>query len=290
MKRLKMPVGKLLIKWLIRTIYFGLIIVAILGPSFGESKREIKTIGKDIMVCVDLSQSMDATDVVPSRVEKVKFELKNLLKTFNSDRIGIIIFSSEAYMQCPLTYDKNALNLFVQALNTRLVPRFGTDFAPALKLAMEKLTEDENESNQSKSKIVILISDGEDFGDESESIAKKLNKEDVRLFTLGIGTKEGSKIPTRGGFKTNNSGQEVVSKLETKSLKKLASISNGKYFEINQSRNDIARLVNKIRGIEGEMRGAKRVDTSQNNYFYFLWIALFFILLDIFISIRLIKL
>ena len=132
-KTLNTSAHKWLFKFILRAVYFSLLIVALLGPSFGESFREIKSVGKDIFLCVDLSESMNAFDIQPTRLEKVKFELKNIVEAFNSDRIGLIMFSSEAFMQCPLTYDKNALGLFIQAMNTQLVPNTGTDFAPPLK-------------------------------------------------------------------------------------------------------------------------------------------------------------
>ncbi len=117
--------------------------MALLGPAFGEARREVQSVGKDIFLAIDLSQSMNANDVQPTRLEKMKFELKNIVGTFTSDRIGLIIFSSEAFMQCPLTYDQNALNIFIETLHSGLVPNTGTDFGPPLKMALEKLN-DEN--------------------------------------------------------------------------------------------------------------------------------------------------
>lgn len=289
-QRLGLPQRRVLIKTILRTIYFGLIITALLGPSFGDTSREVKTVGKDIFICIDLSQSMNATDVQPSRLEKVKFELKNIVEAFNSDRIGLIMFSSEAYMQCPLTYDNNALNLFIQTLNTDMVPNFGTDFGPPLEMATEKLIADDTVITRSKSKITILISDGEDFGDNTDEIAEELESEGITLFTLGVGTKQGSKIPTRNGFKTDKSGNEVVSQLNSSSLEDLAENTGGEYFEINESRNDVARLISAINGVEGEMRDAKQVDATQNRYFYFLGLALFLMLMDVVFSVKLIKL
>ncbi|WP_370086484.1 VWA domain-containing protein [Ekhidna sp.] len=289
-QRLGLPQRRVLIKTILRTIYFGLIITALLGPSFGDTSREVKTVGKDIFICIDLSQSMNATDVQPSRLEKVKFELKNIVEAFNSDRIGLIMFSSEAYMQCPLTYDNNALNLFIQTLNTDMVPNFGTDFGPPLEMATEKLIADDTVITRSKSKITILISDGEDFGDNTDEIAEELESEGITLFTLGVGTKQGSKIPTRNGFKTDKSGNEVVTQLNSTSLEELAENTGGEYFEINESRNDVARLISAINGVEGEMRDAKQVDATQNRYFYFLGLALFLMLMDVVFSVKLIKL
>ena len=160
-------------KIIFRSTYFFLMIIALLGPSFGSSKKEIKVIGKDIMIAIDLSESMNANDIQPSRLEKIKFELKKIIDEFSSDRIGIIMFSNEAYIQCPLTYDKNALNLFIETLNTELVPNSGTDFGPPLDLSLDKLLTNKIQEND-KSKIIILISDGEDFGENTYEIVDKI--------------------------------------------------------------------------------------------------------------------
>lgn len=289
-KRLGLPFHRVLLKTFLRSVYFGLIVAALLGPSFGEASREIKTVGKDIFFCVDLSQSMNAVDVQPSRLTKVKFELTNLVEAFSSDRIGLIMFSSEAYLQCPLTYDNNALNLFIQTLNTDMVPNYGTDFGPPLDMAREKLISDDTVLTRSKSKIIILISDGEDFGDDTDNVAQEVEDEGISLFTLGVGTKGGSKIPTRTGFKTDRSGEEVVSKLNSSSLEKLADETGGEYFEINESRNDTERLIRAINRVEGEMREAKKMDATQNRYFYFLGAAFLLMILDVLFSVKLIKL
>ncbi|MEM9897052.1 MAG: VWA domain-containing protein [Bacteroidota bacterium] len=192
-------------------------------------------------------------------------------------------------MQCPLTYDKNALNLFIQTLNTQMVPNYGTDFGPPLELAIEKLTDDDTIVTQSKSKTIILISDGEDFGDNTEQIAEEVAEADIALFTLGVGTQSGSKIPLRSGFKTDDNGREVVSKLNPSSLQTLADDANGRYFEINESRNDVERLISAINRIEGEMRDSKKIDTEQNRYFYFLIAALILMCLDALFHVKLIE-
>jgi len=289
-KKLGLPFRRVVIKTIIRTLYFGLIVTALLGPSFGDTSREIKTVGKDLFICIDLSQSMNASDVQPSRLSKVKFELKNIVEAFSSDRIGLIMFSSEAYLQCPLTYDNNALNLFIQTLNTEMVPNYGTDFGPPLEMALNKLTDEDTILTRSKAKIVILISDGEDFGDNTKQVASELEDAGISLFTLGVGTKKGSKIPVRSGFKTDRAGKDVVSKLNSSSLEDLADNTDGEYFEINESRNDTKRLIGAINGVEGELREAKKVDATQNRYFYFLGAALLLMLVDVLFSVRLIKL
>jgi Ca-activated chloride channel family protein len=285
-KSLNTPYGRVAIKLVLRTLFFALLIIAFLGPSYGDSKREVKSVGKDIMICVDLSKSMDAFDVQPSRLEKVKFEMKRIVKAFNSDRIGIIIFSSEAFMQCPLTYDQNALNLFIETMNTGLVPSSGTDFAPPLRMALDKLDDEEGTSTSQNSKVIVLISDGEDFGDETSEIATGIEDRDIKLFTLGIGTQEGSPIGTQRGYKTDKFGKTVVSKINPASMKTLADKTGGQYFEINESRNEVSKLINTINKIEGELRDARFVDVSANRYYYFLLGALILLVFDILVNVK----
>jgi Ca-activated chloride channel family protein len=283
---LKTPFYTVLVKIALRSALFALLIIAYLGPSFGSSKREIKSIGKDIMICVDLSKSMDAFDIQPTRLEKIKYEMKKIVAAFSSDRVGVIIFSSEAFMQCPLTYDQNALNLFIETMNTSLVPSSGTDFGPPLKMALKKINDENGASGQQKSKVIILISDGEDFGEETDDVAREVEDNDIKLFTLGVGTEKGGQIQTGRGYKTDNSGNVVISKLNPVSLKALASKTNGQYFEINDSRNDVNRLISTIGKIEGELRDARTVDVSANRYFYFLLAAVLLLVLDLLVSLK----
>jgi Ca-activated chloride channel family protein len=241
------------------------------------------------MICVDLSKSMDAFDIQPTRIEKVKYEMKKIVDAFSSDRIGIIIFSSEAFMQCPLTYDQNALHLFIETMNTNLVPASGTDFTPALRMALSKLENDDGAPTETKSKVVVLISDGEDFGEERDDIAQEIENKGIKLFTLGVGTEAGGKIYNGNALKTDRSGDVVVSKLNANSLKSMASKTGGQYFEINETRNDVSRLINTIGNIEGQLREARFVDVTANKYFYFLAIAIILLALDVMINIKTIR-
>ena len=283
---LKTPFTRVFIKLFVRTLFFALLITAILGPSFGGSTKEIKSIGKDIMICVDLSKSMDAFDIQPTRLEKVKNELKKLVAAFNSDRIGLIIFGSEAFMQCPLTYDQNALNLFIETMNTGLVPVGGTDFGPPLRLALDKLTDEDEQVSETKSKVIILISDGEDFGKDTEDMVNDIENEDITLFTLGVGTEKGGNIYAGNGVKKDREGNTVVTKLNSGSLRSIVDKTGGQYFEINENKNDVSRLISTIGRIEGELRDARLVDVTANKYFYFLALAMVLLLLDIMVNVK----
>lgn len=288
-RQLHTPFYSVFYKTILRSLYFLLIMVAVLGPSFGAAKKEIKSVGKDIMIAVDLSQSMNAFDVPPTRLEKIKFELKRIVSAFSSDRIGLIIFSSEAFMQCPLTYDQAALNLFIETLNTSLVPGGGTDFGPPLKMALNKLEDESSLITQQKSKIIVLISDGEDFGDDTESIAREIEKKGLKLFTLGVGTESGSQIRTNRGYKTDKDGNVVLTKLDSRALRNLANKTGGEYFEINETKNEVSRLINTISNIEGQARDARLVDVSANRYHFFLLAALVLMVMDVIINVKTIR-
>jgi Ca-activated chloride channel family protein len=202
------------------------------------------------------------------------------------------MFTSEAFLQSPLTFDhKHLMSLSISSLSTNQISNTGTDFAPPLRIALEKhLSESETNGKQSKnSKVILLISDGEDFGKETSEIANDIKEEGIKLFTLGIGTKSGGKIPQGNRYLTDKTGSEVVSKLNAKSLEKLADMTKGDYFEISDGRNDVAKLITAISKIKGEFRDARDIDTSANRYFYFLLVALILMIADVLITVKIIR-
>ncbi|QMU28110.1 vWA domain-containing protein [Adhaeribacter radiodurans] len=279
------------IKFGFRTVYFVLIIIALLGPSFGAMKKQIKTIGKDIFILVDITASMNARDVPPSRLEKVKYELRQLIQKFNSDRIGLIVFSSDAYVQCPLTYDQSALLLFAETLNTNLLPRAGANYEVALQLALTKFKAN-NQPNipEKRAEIIVLISDGEDFSPNLNPIYRDLNRENIRVISLGVGSENGVPIPLTKGFVTDDKGKRVISKLNAERLAEIAGNTNGQYFEIGAHSSEIPRLISAINAIEGERQETRTVDVRANKYYYPLFIAFIFIMLDILIIFNVIRL
>lgn len=278
------------VKLLLRHLYAGLLVVALLGPSFGAMKKEIRTIGKDLYLAVDLSKSMDATDVQPSRLEKAKHEIQRLISRFNSDRIGLIVFSDEAFVQSPLTYDQNALQLYTQTLRTSLVPNTGTNYGPVLQLALNKLGQNSKaEAAEQKARVLVLISDGEDFGGDAEQLAGQLREQNIRVYTLGIGTTDGSRIPVGRGFKKDEEGKTVITSLNPAPLVQLAELTGGQYFEVNNRVSEVSRLISAINTIEGELRESKTIDVTANKYIYPLALALLFILLDVLLTIKLIR-
>ncbi|MGM0945596.1 MAG: VWA domain-containing protein [Bacteroidota bacterium] len=288
-RRLQVEKRRLFTKMVLRTLYFLLFLVALAGPSIGVSTKEVKEEGKDIFIAVDLSQSMNATDIGPSRLQRIKFELKNLIKSFPSDRIGLIIFSSEAFMQCPLTFDQNVLQLHIDGLNTGLVPSAGTDLNGPLRLALDRFINDE--SQEVKSKSIILISDGENFGDDLGDVSEGLSDAGVKVFSLGVGSEEGAPVPRGNGVIMDPAtGQPAISKLEKRSLQQVAAQTSGEYFEISDQVQELGNLLASLERLEGGVVGSRTVETSSNKYFYFLLAGLVLSLMDMVLPIKTIKL
>ena len=285
-QQIKVNLKAVFMKFILRVTFFTLLIISLLGPNFGIKEEKVEVVGKDIMIAVDLSESMNANDIQPSRIEKVKFEIKKIVDEFSGDRIGIIMFSGEAFVQCPLTYDKNALNLFVETLNTGLVPNSGTDFGPPLELGLSKLQDENSGDNDFKSKIIILFSDGEDFGEDTDQSIEKIKENSLKLFSVGIGTDEGSKIlDDFGNFKKDNDGNDVITKLNSSSLRETADKTGGKYYEISKNKNEINQMITEIKNIKGDIIDQQTSNISENKYFYFLLIALVLVAIDfIFVS------
>lgn len=288
-KKLRVSKHRLFTKLVLRSIYFVLFLIALMGPSIGTSLKEIKEEGKDIFIAIDLSQSMDATDIGPSRLQRIKFELKNLTKQFAGDRIGLIIFSSEAFIQCPLTFDQNVLQLHLDGLSSTLVPNQGTDISAPLNMALEKFQLDE--TNEVKSKSVVLISDGEDFADNYSDITNRMSEVGIRVFTLGVGTSQGSTIPRGNGLLVDSkTNQPAITRLEQASLKQIASQTDGQYFELSDVAQEIPDLTLALERVEGTVIGSRMVEASANKYFYFLLAALVLAMLDMILPFKTIKL
>jgi len=282
---------KLLLKLLLRSIYFALMLIALLGPASGEERTEIQSVSKDIYFLVDLSKSMDARDVGTSRLDKVKFELQQLVNEFSGDRLGLIIFTSEAFLQCPLTYDQGAMLLFSETLNTGLISNSGTDFRPALEMVLKKHAQASNlPPDEETAQIAVMFSDGESFGDDYEDLLDQFVERGIKLFTIGVGTAAGANVPLGSyGFKTDERGKEVVSRLEATALKQMAAATTGRYFEIGQEQNQTSLLIRELQQLKGSIRDTQEIDTAANRYWWLLLLAGACMLIDLVFSVRVIK-
>ncbi|MFY7827694.1 MAG: vWA domain-containing protein [Flectobacillus sp.] len=254
-----------------------------MDPTFGEINSTIRAEGRDLFLLVDISKSMDATDVQPSRIEKTKFEISRIVNHFTNDRIGVIVFSEDAFMLSPLTFDHNAIALFIPRISTELLPAGGTNFGPALELALEKLTKIKTGN---KSKVIVLMSDGENFGNVDYGLINKLRKNGINLFTVGIGTSAGTTLKEGKSLKKDEDGNIVVTKLEPELMRKMAAETRGGYYEVHSVSESFVDLIKQIENISANLIDQRTVTVTANKYFYFLVIALFLLGIDVFFTVR----
>ncbi len=287
-RRLGTTARSVIIKFIIRGIYLGLCILGLLGPSFGVNEIESQATGKDIFFVFDLSRSMDAIDIEPSRLEKTKFELIKNIDQLKSDRVGLIVFSSEAYTHTPLTFDRDAIRLFIQKLNTGLFVNNGTDLNAAFSLILKKF-QSSSTLNSRKTKVIVLISDGEDFGKIDPSIIYALKQNKINLLTLGVGTPQGGQIREGIDFKKDKNGQEVVSKLNAPYLINLTKSLNGKYFQLTNQVNGVSDLLKEVDRVESNWVDTRKMTVANNKYYYFVILALVLMIIDILFTVRTIK-
>jgi len=260
-------------------IVFGLffVIVAAAGPKIGTEVREIKRRGIDMMIALDLSASMNAEDVRPSRLDKAKYEINRLINRLNGDRIGLIVFTGEAYLQIPMTLDYSALRLFLDIADTNQMPSSSTDFSSAMETAL-KAFESAEENSSTAAKVLLIVSDGENHGGSYDAALSELVDNSISVYTLGIGTRMGATIPLYGdngsllGYKRNNRGQVITTNLQDEVLREIATKSNGTYYEIQKGNDGIDGFLARVDELEkGEFSSQEYAD-FKNQY---QWVAAF---------------
>jgi len=203
-----------------------LLIISISKPRLGFQWRKIHRQGVDIMIGIDVSNSMLANDVKPNRLERAKRELIDFLKIVQGDRVGLIAFAGVSFIQCPLTLDYNSLRMFIDMLSTNLIPVQGTDLSKVISLTIQNTKNHQNEHIPA----LILITDGEDQNTYLEASLLKAKKHGLRIYTIGIGNPQGAPIPMEDGtLKKDNQGNVVMSKLGEKKLMKIAIETGGRY-------------------------------------------------------------
>jgi Ca-activated chloride channel homolog len=232
---------------------------------------------------IDISKSMDATDIQPSRIEKAKFEINRLLNHFPYDRIGIIVFSEHPFLLSPLTYDRNAIRLFIPKINTSLLPEGGSVVNSSLELALKRL---QKAKSKNRSKVIVLISDGEFYDEYDRNIVEQIKQNGINLFTVGIGTENGSSIKEKDGFVMDAEGKIVLTKINSSLLKKVSAEANGKYIEISDISNSLTDMITEMNQIKRTFSHEQEINVATNKYFYFLIIALFLLGIDVFFTVR----
>jgi Ca-activated chloride channel homolog len=287
-RKLKTSAASSSLKFIIRSIYLGLMSLALLGPNFGVTEFEARSASKDIYLAFDLSLSMNANDVEPSRLDRAKSETLNLIDEFKTDKIGLIVFNSAAQIYTPLTYDHQSLKNNINFLKTNLLPLGTTNFNSFFQLVVEKFGISTKKENRAK--VVILITDGENFENIDNQYFTQTKNNEINLFIIGVGSQMGSKIPTPNGYKKDHNGQEVLSVLDINQISEIAKKTNGQYFVLNNQRNQINELTEKLGQVKSSSENINQQTVTYNKYMYFLLIALVFVIFDFLLTVNVLKL
>lgn len=258
-------------------------IIAMAGPKIGTEVREVKRRGIDMLIALDLSASMNAEDVRPSRLEKAKFEINRLIERLKGDRVGLIVFTGEAYLQSPMTLDYSALKLFLDIADTDQMPSSATDFKPAMETALTAFRSLED-NNTNAARVLLIISDGEDHEQSYSEDLDELIDNDISVYTLGIGTDEGSTIPIYEdgtgeliGYKRDRDGKVVTTSLQSGKLRDIANRGNGAYYAIERGNDGIDAFLARVDELEkGEFSSQEFAD-YKNQYQWMGALALLFL-------------
>jgi Ca-activated chloride channel homolog len=257
---------------------FALIIVAWANPQLGTKREKVKKRASDIIVALDISNSMLSDDVKPTRLERARAFSLDLVRELRSERIGTIVFAGNAYLQMPLTTDYAAASMFIKSANPDQAPTQGTAISEAIDIA--ELTFSKDVKNH---KVLIVISDGEDHEIDAVAHAKEAQENGLLIFTIGVGTTEGGLIPTEFGgtqdFKRDETGQPVRTKINEEMLKEIAKAGGGDYFNIANTNGIIPALKNRIEKVEKRELEIRSFSEYES---YFQWFLLPAILILIF--------
>lgn len=266
----------------------GLIFIILGGANlqFGDKKEEVQRAGIDLMLCLDVSKSMLAEDLKPNRLTRAKSAIRKIIDNLGSDRIGVIVFAGDAFLQLPLTNDHSAAELFINGINTGIIPVPGTNIASALELAERSFPK-----NSPTNKAIVVITDGEEHDGKAVEIAEELNKDGIKVFSIGLGSAKGTTIPDfkngrRIGVKKDQNGSTVITRLNEPALVAIADAGGGTYVRGSNQNLGLQTMLAKISEIEKTEYDAKEYTSYSSRYQWFLAIGIIFLLLDLLIFKR----
>ena len=248
-------------------------------PQLGAILKEKQVKGAEIMVVLDVSNSMLAEDYSPNRLERAKLAISKLVDELQGDRIGLIIFAGESFVQLPVTSDYVSAKIFLNSITTESVPVQGTAMGDAIRTAIKSFT-----SESENSRAIILITDGENHEDDPVSAAKDAVDMGARVFCIGVGSPEGKPIPMDGGLLKDNDGNIVVTRLDEKTLRDVASAGRGLYVRAGNTEFGLNPVIDEIRSLDAKDFQSVVFEEYDEQYMYFFAIALIFMLIEFMIS------
>ena len=271
-------------KFFLFLIGYTLLIIGVANPQIGSKLEEVKREGIDLIVAIDVSNSMKAEDLSPNRLERAKRAMLQLVNELKSDRLGIIVFAGQAYTQLPITTDYAAAKLFLNTIDTDIVPTQGTAIGAAIELAMESF-----DYEQGGNKALIVVTDGENHEDDAIAAAEEANKMGIKVFAIGMGTPMGAPIPIfrRGkqtGFRQDENGNTIVSSLNEEMLGEIAAAGDGLYIRATNSDAGFNRILDVLSGLDKTEFESQMYTDYEDRFQFFLGASLFFFILSMSIN------
>jgi Ca-activated chloride channel family protein len=250
-------------------------------PQIGAKLKEHETKGAEIMIVLDVSNSMLAEDYSPNRLERAKLAISRLVDKLREDRIGLIVFAGNSFVQLPITTDYVSAKMFLNSISTESVPVQGTAIGEAINTAIRSFS-----AQSEKSRAVIVITDGENHEDDPVAAAKQAGEMGVRVFAIGVGSPEGKPIPMDGELLKDKEGNIVVTRLDEKVLQEVAEAGNGVYVRAGNSEFGLNPIIDEIRKMEDEKYSSVVFEEFDEQFMYFLGIALVFFVIEMLIGDR----
>lgn len=265
----------------------GLLAIALARPQFGTRVETVRSVGQDIVVAVDLSQSMLAEDVSPNRLERARLSVFRLMRQLDGDRIGLVAFAADAFIQSPLTIDYSAAGMFLNAMHPDLMPVQGTDLGAAMRASLDAL-----EQGARDARVLVLVTDGEDHEDDFGDQMRRAVESGVKVYLVGIGSTEGVPIPDfddagqRRGFLRDEDGSVVTTRLAEETLQRIVREAGATYVRAGAGGTAFDDLVDEIAQGQGEEIDAMRVTQFEEQYQIFLGLALLMLMVEALVSER----
>ena len=278
--------NRMIFKFILLMIGYALLVIGIANPQTGSKLVEGERKGIDIMIALDVSNSMLAEDIKPNRLERAKQAISKLIDKLGNDRIGIIVFAGNAYLQLPITTDYSAAKMFLSTINTRIVPTQGTAIGEAIDMAIGSF------DNETHSRAIIIITDGENHEDDPLKSAKNAAGQGINVYTIGMGLPDGAPIPEynqykrRIGYKKDRQGSTVVTKLNESMLQQIASAGKGVYVRANNTQSGLKVIFDEINKLEKTEFESKMFSDYESRFQYFIAVSLIFLVLELFIFER----
>lgn len=263
------------------SIAFAFFVIGISRPLLGAKISQRETKGAELMICLDVSNSMLANDYSPDRLSRAKLAISKLVDKLKDDRIGLVIFAGSSFVQLPITTDYVSAKMFLNSISPGSVPVQGTAIGDAIVTAAKSFS-----SQSEKSRAIIVITDGENHEDDAVQAAKTVAETGIRVYTIGVGSPQGQPIPMNGELLKDREGNIVVTRLDEQCLKEVAIAGNGAYIRAGNEEFGLNPIIEEIEKMEDEQLNSMVFEEYDEQYMYFFAIALIIFVIEMLIGER----